>query len=89
MNTDLKELREIATKATPGPWGPWGANIPFYITVEKPAPSLSKYDHERANYWRYEDGLFFLYFCPKTALELLDEIERLQEFERKYKDLNE
>jgi hypothetical protein len=87
MSLDLKMLREIAAEATPGPWGPWSANIPFNIVVEKPAPSLSKYDHERTNYWRYEDGLFVLYFNPKIALELLDEIDRLKEFEWKYNDL--
>lgn len=84
---DLKKLRKVATKATPGPWGPWDANIPFSVDVVKPAPSLSKHDDKRPTYWRCEDGVFVLTFNPQMALELLDEIERLQEFEWKFEDL--
>jgi hypothetical protein len=85
---DLKRLREVAMKATPGPWGPWNSNMPFYVVVDKPAPSLSKHDDDRPTYWRFEDGVFVLQFNPVMVLELLDEIERLQEFEWKYKDLS-
>lgn len=81
---DLKKLREIASKATPGPWGPWSGNYPFYVDVVKPAQSLSKHDDERPTYWRYWDAEFVLSFNPNVALELLDEIERLQYIEFKY-----
>lgn len=84
---ELTKLRKIAAEATPGPWGPWRANYPFYVVVEKPAASMSKHDDDRPNYWRHQDGVFVLAFNPKMALELLDEIDRLKEFEWKYKDL--
>ncbi len=84
---NTKELRKIAESATPGPWGSWCANTPFYVDVQKPAPSLSKHDNERPTYWRMEDALFVLHFNPKIVLELLDEIERLKEIEWKYLDL--
>jgi hypothetical protein len=84
---NTKELRKIAESASPGPWGPWSSNIPFYVSVIKPAPSLSKHDHDRDTYWRVEDALHVLHFNPKMALELLDEIERLKEIEWKYLDL--
>lgn len=86
---DLKKLREVASKATPGNWGHnWGANIPFYVDVKKPAPSMSKHDDTRPTYWRYEDGVFASVFSPRQVLELLDEIERLKEFEWKYQGLS-
>ncbi len=75
---DLKKLREVAEKASPGPWGPWMANIPFYIEVQKPSPSLSKHDDERPTYWACEDALFVLHFNPKTAIMLLNRIEELE-----------
>jgi hypothetical protein len=84
----LAGFREIVDRATPGPWGPWNANIPFYVQVSKPAPSMSKHDDERPTYWRYEDGLFVSVFNPKLVLELLDEIDRLKEFEWKYESLS-
>lgn len=76
---DLKMLRDVASKATPGFWGKkWHGNYPFYVVVTKPAPSLSKHDHERPEYWRMEDGNFVASFCPEVALKLLDRIEELE-----------
>jgi hypothetical protein len=73
----LKELRAIASKATQGAWR-FLANIPFYVDVEKPAPSMSKYDDKRPTYWRYEDGLHVANFQPIEALQLLDYIDELE-----------
>lgn len=80
---DLKRLRKIALDATPGPWGPWSGNYPFNVDVKKPAPSLSKHDHKRPTYWRWQDGLFVLEFNPKVVLELLDRIQSLENPEKK------
>jgi hypothetical protein len=78
-NKELNQLRKIAEDATPGPWGPWSGNYPFYVMVKKPAPSLSKHDHERGDFWRYQDGEYVLAFNPKVALELLNRISDLEE----------
>lgn len=41
-------------EATPQPWE-GSANTPFYASIDKPAPSLSKHDNDRPHYWRCED----------------------------------
>ena len=88
IDLSIKELRKIAEEATPGPWGPWSANYPFNVVVKKPAPSLSKHDHARPEYWRYQDGLFVSIFNPKMVLDLLNEIDRLKEIEFRYESCN-
>lgn len=54
----LQKIKEITNNATPVEKWCFGANVPFYVDVQKPAPSMSKHDDKRPTYWRYEDGLF-------------------------------
>jgi hypothetical protein len=75
---DLKRLKQIAQDATPGPWGPMNANYPFYVDMEKPAPSLSKHDQDRPTYWRYQDAIYVLSFNPVVVIELIEKIEELE-----------
>ena len=83
---DTKELRKIANKATRD-WVVGKGNVPFYVDVQKPAPSMSKHDDERPTYWKYDDGVFVCCFSPAHILELLDEIDRLKEIELQYNDV--
>lgn len=71
-------LRRIANEATQERWGPWTCNYPFYVDVKKPAPSLSKHDHDRPTYWKIEDAIFVLEFNPKVVVYLLNEIDQLK-----------
>jgi hypothetical protein len=76
---DLKFLEEVISKASPK-FGPYTSNYPFYADVTKPAPSMSKHDHERPTYWRIEDAVFIAVareFLPK----LVEEVKRLQKVE--------
>ena len=74
---DIKRLRKFAEEATQT-WIDAHSNIPFYVVVNKPAPSLSKHDLERPNYWKMEDGYFVATFTPKKVLELLDRLEKCE-----------
>src|SRR5271166_1597116 len=67
---DLDRLKKMATDATPGPWGPWSANVPFYVNVKKPSPSMSKHDADRPTYWKKENENF-IYFKEKRNLWIL------------------
>ena len=78
MAFDIKYLREVANKATPSPWEGSTSNIPFYVDMRKPAPSMSKHDGDRPTYWRYEDGVFVHTFNPQIVIELLNYIEELE-----------
>ena len=78
---ELNELEEDEKKATPAPWT-GGSNRPFHANIDKPAPSLSKHDRKRPDYWRYEDVVVAL-----KARNNLKELIRLAklglEFEKK------
>jgi hypothetical protein len=53
-------------------------NYPFYVDLKKPAPSLSKHDHERPTYYRYQDAQFILLCWNGGVQVLLDHIKFLQ-----------
>lgn len=74
----LEEIKKRVEKATPGLWGPYSANIPFYAVVTKPAPSFSKHDNEKSDYWKIEDALLIANAVEdiKYLLKLLEEIEK-------------
>lgn len=77
-NNRIKELRKLIEEATQlDKWTVTG-NYPFYITINPPAPSLSKHEGtpRGSNMWRYQDGIYLItavHELPKA----LDEIERL------------
>lgn len=57
---------------------PWtgSANIPFYVVVQKPRPSMSKHD-DRPVFWNYDDGEY-LYACVNWVPFILDYVRRLR-----------
>ena len=59
---------------------PWtgGANVPFYVEVTKPRPSMSKHDGTRPTYWGYDDGEY-LYCAVNDVPALLARITTLEE----------
>lgn len=73
----LEDIEKLIKNKTPGLWT-GAANAPFYATLEKPAPSLSKHDDERPTYWRIQDVEFVLAMANGGAEFLVDEIKRLQ-----------
>ena len=77
--TRVEEIQQRLDKATPAPWGPYSANIPFYVEVTKPAPSMSKHDSTRPTYWKYDDGIFVA--CAYQDIKYL--LERIKELEKK------
>jgi hypothetical protein len=83
MNSKIKELikdLELAqAKARPLPWK-FSANIPFYIDMTKPGPSLSKHDDDRPSYWHYDDGMYAAMAIHHVP-ELIEEIKRLMMIE--------
>ena len=53
----------------------FNADIPFYVDMKKPRPSLSEHDDKHPTYWHYDDGSFVamcLYLTPK----LIEYIEK-------------
>lgn len=85
MDKDLQKaienFKELMAKVDTRYWE-FGANIPFYVDMKKPRPSLSKHDDERPTYWHYDDGSFVamaLYLAPK----LIEYIEKEKDNERK------
>lgn len=72
----LDEIKGITSAATPGPWTAAG-NLPFYVDLRKPAPSLSKHDKECPTYWKVADAEFVL-MARSVVPELIAEIERLK-----------
>ena len=77
MIITIEQMEKALEKATPANWQSSG-NWPFYAVMNKPAPSLSKHDDTRPNYWRYDDVSFVL-LCRNGGVQmLLDEIKRLQ-----------
>ena len=54
------------------------ANIPFYVQLEKPRPSMSKHDSKRPDYWDMDDGYYIL-ACANYMPEILAHIKDLEE----------
>jgi hypothetical protein len=72
----IDQLEKMLAKCPPFPWE-FGGNVPFYVDVRKPRPSLSKHDDARPSYWHYDDGLYVsaaIHSVPK----LIEEIKRLE-----------
>jgi hypothetical protein len=85
-NHTVERIKEALSKTTPGNWTAEG-DYPFYVSLKKPAASLSKHDDTRPTYWPYHDGVFVL-MCRNGGVQfLLDEIERLKEIEAQYEGL--
>lgn len=80
----LLNIKELEKNATPGPWT-GQANYPFYACIDKPAPSLSKHDAERPNYWRIEDVKFVV--TARTEVPML--IEKLEQYTERDKFIKE
>lgn len=76
MTLDLKKLRQLAESASPGPWHN-GADPSHFD-----APEVT--DKRTFAYWvtTDKDAAFIAGFNPATAIELLDEIERMHSAER-------
>lgn len=55
----LSELEQARLEATQTEWT-GTSNIPFYATLNKPAPSLSKHDTPNSPHWKIEDVKFVL-----------------------------
>jgi hypothetical protein len=82
----IEKIEKYLEKATPGNWT-GHMNYPFYAVIDKPAPSLSKHDSERPNYWKIDDVEFVLVMKNGGVQFLLDEIKRLKEIEAQYEGL--
>ena len=77
MKSRLEEIEASLAATSPAPWS-GSVNIPFYGTLDKPGPSLSKHDSERSNYWKVEDVEFVLSARNGDMQYLIDEVKRLQ-----------
>ena len=77
MKSRLDEIEARLAATSPAPWSGSG-NLPFYATLDKPGPSLSKHDSERNDYWKVEDVEFVLSARNGDMQFLIDEVERLQ-----------
>jgi hypothetical protein len=75
----LDEIKKVIEGKTKEKWK-GSVNYPFYGVVHKPAPSLSKHDHERPEYWTISDVEFVLAMANGGAEFLVSEIERLQKY---------
>ncbi len=81
-------LRKLIEEATPLEKWEGSGNYPFYVHIQKPAPSLSKHEGTARgeNMWRYQDGSYLLaavHALPKA----LDKIQELQEaFDQSFAD---
>lgn len=73
----LKDIETRLKESTPGNWT-GSSNQPFYATIDKPAPSLSKHDRERPHYWRIADVTFVLAAHNHDVPKLLEEVKRLK-----------
>ena len=71
----INKIKELLPKIHPLPWY-HSANIPFYVSLEKPRTSLSKHDSDRPSYWHYDDGIYAAY-AMNVVPALIEEIERL------------
>jgi hypothetical protein len=77
-----EEFRDIKLrweKAAPEDKWTGTANIPFYVVLEKPRPSLSKHEGTKrgADMWHYDDGIFVA--CAKRDMgKLINHIDALQ-----------
>lgn len=69
------EYIENLLKKVQLPWEGY-SNIPFYVEVKKPRPSMSKHD-SRPTYWDYDDGEY-LYACVNWMPDILKYIEDLK-----------
>jgi hypothetical protein len=70
----IEKFKELMGKVDTSHWE-FGANIPFYVDMKKPRPSLSKHDRNSPTYWHYDDGSFVamaIYLAPK----LIEYIEK-------------
>ena len=77
MITHLESLAEKVEL----PWGA-SANVPFYVDVRKPRPSMSKHDEYRHTYWDYDDGVYLL-TCANEMPRVLEYVRQLEEQVRK------
>lgn len=75
---ELKRLKKVCEDATPEDKWTGTGNYPFYVILEKPAPSLSKHEGtpRAARMWRYQDGAFILE-ARRAMPKLIEEVERL------------
>lgn len=85
---ELKEIKERVDKAASlEQWGNTNstANIPFYVCLKRPRPSLSHDEGEgskeqqnrRESYLYHYDDAVFILNAKKDMLKLIEEIERL------------
>ena len=75
----IKSLEEYLKKVEL-PWTA-SANVPFYVNMKKPRPSMSKHDSRCPTYWDYYDGCYALMCAnemPKI-LEYIKELERMRD----------
>ena len=72
----IEDLKKALKKKTETPWTASG-NYPFYATLRKPAPSLSKHDKPNDDLWYYPDVTFVLMCANGGVQALFDEIDRL------------
>lgn len=87
----IREIQERLNKVLPT-WTAFGGNIPFYVDVQKPRPSLSKHDNERPTYWHYDDGAFVAAapYDMQFLLEILESQEvKIEELQCEIEVLND
>jgi len=80
INNTLKYLEDCLKKVEL----PWYAtsNVPFYVDIKKPRPSLSKHD-VRPTYWEYNDGCYMMSAVNEMP-RILKYIRKLQRELRNY-----
>lgn len=74
LKEKIDHLKQLKDKVTL-PFS-MSANIPFYVDMRKPRPSLSKHDLKNPTYWHYDDAVYLL-ACAHLVPELLEELEKL------------
>lgn len=60
-----------------------GANLPFYVVMKKPRPSLSKHDDEQPTYWHCDDAYYVLTaaeYAGVMSTKILKALEELKDF---------
>lgn len=71
----IEKLEESLKKVTLPFTG--SENYPFYVSLDKPRPSLSKHDGKCANYWHIDDGYYMLR-CVNEMPKILEYIRQLE-----------
>lgn len=63
------------------------ANLPFYVVMKKPRPSLSKHDDEQPMYWHCDDAYYLLTAAQyagdlsRTLLQTIEDLKDLNSWE--------